>query len=72
MTRSIIIDADSHIMEPPTLWQEYMDPEFRSRACESVWMNSAWSISTSMARSASGTTGAPWAGLRASTRPGSG
>ena len=32
MASGIVVDADSHIMESPTLWQEYMDPEFRSRA----------------------------------------
>ena len=32
MASGIVVDADSHIMEPANLWQEYMDPEFRSRA----------------------------------------
>ena len=32
MTRSIVVDADSHIMEPANLWLEYMDPKFRDRA----------------------------------------
>lgn len=26
-----IIDADGHLMPPPTLWQEYIDPKFRDR-----------------------------------------
>lgn len=26
------IDADGHILEPPTLWEEYIDPQFRDRA----------------------------------------
>ena len=26
------VDADGHILEPPTLWEEYIDPEFRERA----------------------------------------
>jgi predicted TIM-barrel fold metal-dependent hydrolase len=26
------IDADGHILEPPTLWEEYIDPAFRDRA----------------------------------------
>jgi predicted TIM-barrel fold metal-dependent hydrolase len=26
------VDADGHILEPPTLWEEYIDPQFRSRA----------------------------------------
>ena len=32
MTRSVVVDADSHIMEPADLWQEYMAPQFRDRA----------------------------------------
>lgn len=27
-----IIDADSHVIEPPTMWHEYLDPEFREFA----------------------------------------
>ena len=27
----LIIDADGHILEPPTLWDSYLDPQFRSR-----------------------------------------
>ncbi len=27
-----IIDSDMHIMEPPDLWERYIDPEFRSAA----------------------------------------
>jgi hypothetical protein len=26
------IDADGHVLEPTTLWDDYMDPEFRDRA----------------------------------------
>ena len=26
------VDADGHILEPPTLWEEYIDPAFRDRA----------------------------------------
>jgi predicted TIM-barrel fold metal-dependent hydrolase len=26
-----IIDADAHIVEPPALWQEYVEPAFRDR-----------------------------------------
>jgi hypothetical protein len=25
-----VFDADSHVVEPPTLWQKYLDPEYRS------------------------------------------
>lgn len=26
------VDADGHILEPPTLWEDYIDPPFRDRA----------------------------------------
>lgn len=26
------IDADGHILEPPDLWERYIDPQFRDRA----------------------------------------
>ena len=26
------VDADGHILEPPTLWEDYIDPAFRDRA----------------------------------------
>ena len=28
------VDADGHILEPPTLWQDYIDPAFRDRALQ--------------------------------------
>lgn len=27
-----VISADSHVIEPPTMWREYIDPAFRERA----------------------------------------
>ncbi|MEE9607082.1 MAG: amidohydrolase family protein [Myxococcota bacterium] len=27
-----VIDADGHVLEPPDLWEKYIDPEFRSQA----------------------------------------
>ncbi len=27
-----VIDSDGHVMEPPDLWERYIDPEFRSQA----------------------------------------
>jgi predicted TIM-barrel fold metal-dependent hydrolase len=27
-----VVDADGHILEPPTLWTDYIDPPFRDRA----------------------------------------
>ena len=33
MSRSYkVIDADGHILEPFTLWGEYLDPKYRERA----------------------------------------
>lgn len=29
---TLIIDGDSHVLEPPDLWDEYLEPEFRPRA----------------------------------------
>ena len=29
---NLVIDCDSHVMEPANLWQEYLEPEFRDRA----------------------------------------
>ena len=28
----VVIDCDSHVMEPADLWQEYLEPGFRDRA----------------------------------------
>ncbi|MAT03560.1 MAG: hypothetical protein CL424_00715 [Acidimicrobiaceae bacterium] len=30
------VDADAHILEPPTLWEEYIDPQYRDRALRIV------------------------------------
>ncbi len=29
---SLVVDCDSHVMEPPDLWERYLEPEFRNRA----------------------------------------
>jgi hypothetical protein len=26
----VVLDADSHVVEPPALWEKYLDPEFRT------------------------------------------
>lgn len=31
-TKMFIIDGDSHVLEPPHLWEEYLEREFRPRA----------------------------------------
>ena len=33
---SIVIDCDSHVMEPPDLWENYLEPKFRDRAIRIV------------------------------------
>ena len=30
------VDADGHILEPPTLWEDYIDPKYRDRALRIV------------------------------------
>src|SRR5215207_9100708 len=30
------VDADGHILEPPDLWESYIDPKFRDRALRIV------------------------------------
>ena len=29
---TMVVDCDSHVMEPPDLWQKYLEPQFRDRA----------------------------------------
>ena len=31
-TDSLVIDCDGHILEPPDLWEKYLDPKYRDRA----------------------------------------
>jgi len=28
----LVVDADAHVLEPPDLWERYMDPGLRDRA----------------------------------------
>ncbi|HEU4841101.1 MAG TPA: hypothetical protein VFT09_06640, partial [Ilumatobacteraceae bacterium] len=32
LTEPGAVDADGHILEPPTLWEDYIDPQFRDQA----------------------------------------
>ncbi len=32
MSKSLVVDADSHILEPPDLWERYLEPKYRDRA----------------------------------------
>ena len=31
-TEALVIDGDGHILEPPDLWEKYIDPKYRERA----------------------------------------
>src|SRR5260370_32053011 len=31
-TEELVIDCDGHILEPPDLWEKYIDPKYRGRA----------------------------------------
>jgi uncharacterized protein len=31
-TEAMVIDCDGHILEPPNLWEKYIDPKYRERA----------------------------------------
>jgi predicted TIM-barrel fold metal-dependent hydrolase len=31
-TEALVIDADGHILEPPDLWEKYLEPKYRDRA----------------------------------------
>jgi predicted TIM-barrel fold metal-dependent hydrolase len=32
-----VFDADSHIVEPPALWEKYLDPEYRTLGKHALW-----------------------------------
>ena len=36
MSDHLVIDADSHVMEPADLWESYLEPEYRDRAIRIV------------------------------------
>jgi uncharacterized protein len=31
-SEALVIDADGHILEPPDLWEAYLEPRYRSQA----------------------------------------
>src|SRR5712692_8546067 len=31
-SEALVIDCDGHILEPPDLWEKYIDPKYRDRA----------------------------------------
>ena len=50
MALNKLISADSHVIEPPDVWTERIDPEFRDRAPRLVWTGSThtWFIDGDM------------------------
>ena len=30
--KSLVVDMDSHVMEPPDLWKNYLEPKYRHQA----------------------------------------
>lgn len=32
MPNDLVIDCDGHILEPPDLWEQYLEPKYRDRA----------------------------------------
>lgn len=39
-----IVDADGHILEPPDLWQKYIDPQYRDRAVRIDHDEKGWEV----------------------------
>ena len=33
----VVFDADSHVVEPPALWEKYLDPEYRTLGKHALW-----------------------------------
>ena len=33
----VVFDGDSHVVEPPLLWEKYLDPEYRTRGKHALW-----------------------------------
>ena len=33
----IVFDSDSHVVEPPALWEKYLDPEYRTVGKHALW-----------------------------------
>ena len=35
--RFFVFDADSHVVEPPQLWSDYLEPEYRTLGKQALW-----------------------------------
>src|SRR5580692_11484341 len=33
----MVFDGDSHVVEPPALWEKYLDPEYRMLGKHALW-----------------------------------
>ncbi|HEU0215951.1 MAG TPA: hypothetical protein VFQ90_04765, partial [Stellaceae bacterium] len=33
----LVFDSDSHVVEPPALWEKYLDPEYRALGKQALW-----------------------------------
>ena len=33
----VVFDGDSHVVEPPALWEKYLDPEYRMLGKHALW-----------------------------------
>ncbi len=54
------IDADGHILEPPDIWEKYIDPQYRTGPSACVLMRRAWNTWKSMASPLSICPQVPW------------
>ena len=32
-----VFDGDSHVVEPPLIWEKYLDPEYRTLGKHALW-----------------------------------
>ena len=37
MKNFAVFDSDSHVVEPPELWEKYLDPEYRTLGKQALW-----------------------------------
>ena len=53
MAHFTVFDSDTHVVEPPELWEKYLDPEYRTLGKHALWRHEGapTRISRSMARS---------------------
>ena len=33
----VVFDSDSHVVEPPALWEKYLEPEYRALGKHALW-----------------------------------